>query len=348
MRARYFIGVDLHKTVVQACVLDRSGDLVEEKRYRYSCLGEGLEIVEDLKRWRRGGRYAVEAVGLNRWFVNACLEEGLDLVVADPVKLNLRMLGKKTDRRDAFEIARRHSMGDIERNAKTYYPSDEQYGYRKLLRVRHKLVSIRQQLVNQLRGFLNAYAVAAPRGALYGQRAMAQLRGCSFPTPEMEFSFQRLVDVLQATQSSIEELSTKIGECTQQDKDVAAAKEELPSVGPQTAMTLVHELGDLGRFRNSKAAASYVGLVPRVGNSADKSHHGRLTKRGNPELRWILGQWAVRLLSRDPLAQEWARPRLRRMHKNKVRVALARKLLVGVYVMMTRGEAFDLPRCLAA
>ncbi len=107
------------------------------------------------------------------------------------------------------------------------------------------------------------------------------------------------------------------------------------------------ELGDLSRFRNSKAVASYAGLAPRVANSADKSHHGRITKRGNRELRWILTQWSVRLLSFNSLVKEWAKPLLLRMHRNKVRMALARRLLVGIYIMLTRGEVFSLERCLA-
>jgi len=82
-------------------------------------------------------------------------------------------------------------------------------------------------------------------------------------------------------------------------------------------------------------------------NSADKAHHGKITRRGNSELRWILSEWAVRLLSRNPLVQRWAAPLLRRMHKNKVRIALARRLLIGVYFMLRRGEAFSLERCLA-
>jgi transposase len=347
MGRRYFIGVDLHKTVVQVCVQDEAGEIVEEKRYRYSCLGEGQMIVDDLKRWRKGGRYAVEALGFNRWFVNACLEEGLDVVVVDPANLNLRASGKKTDRQDAYEIARRLRLGDIDKNAKSYYPPDPQFGYRKLLRVRRKLVSIRQQVVNQLRAFLTAYAKVTPKGQLYGKRALAALREYSFPTPEMDLSFQKLVDVLQATQTSIDTLTTRIGECAEEDKDVVVLEEELPSVGAQTAMTLVHELGDIRRFRSAQAAAKHVGLVPRVWNSADKSHHGAVTKRGNSQIRWILGQWAVRLLSQEPLVQEWARPYLRRMHYNQVRVALARRLLIGVYVMLRRGEAFDLRRCLA-
>ena len=348
MGTRYFIGVDLHKSVIQACVLDRGGEVVAELRRRYNSREEGLEVLQELRTWAEHGRVAVEAVGLNRWFVNACRDGSLDVVVVDSMKLNLRMLGRKTDRRDAYEIARRLWMGDIERNAKTYYPTDEEYGHRKLLRVRHKLVSIRQQLVNQIRGFLNAYRIDGLGSCLYTSRALARLRECRFPTPEMDGVFGVLVDTLEVMQGSIDELTRKIGECAKEDKEVSTLASLLPSVGPQTAMTLVYELGDVRRFRNSRAVACYAGLVPKVANSADKSHHGRVTKRGNPELRWILGQWAVRLMTRDERVQSWAIPWLRRMHKNKVRVALARRLLVGVYIMLTRGEVFDLEKCLAA
>jgi hypothetical protein len=44
----------------------------------------------------------------------------------------------------------------------------------------------------------------------------------------------------------------------------------------------------------------------------------------------------------------WARQKRKRLHVNKVRMALARKLLVGVWVMLKRGETFDLRRCLGA
>ena len=348
MGTRYFIGVDLHKNVIQVCVLDEKGRIVEEKRFRYASLEEGLKIIEYFRQWGPNCRVVVEALGLNRWFVNACLKAGLDVVVADPVKLNLRMLGKKTDRRDAHELARRLRLGDIDQNAKTYYPTDQEYGHRRVLRVRQKLVSIRQQLVNQIRSLLNAYRVDGMGLCLYTPASLARLRECSFPTPELELALGQLVQALEGVQSSIEALTEKIRECAKRDEEVSLVASLLPSVGPQTAMTLVYELGDVRRFRNARAVASYVGLVPKVANSADRSHHGSVTKRGNPHLRWVLGQWAVRLLSRDERVQRWAIPRLRRAHKNKVRVALARRLIVGVYIMLSRGEEFDLEKCLAA
>lgn len=344
---KYTIGVDLHKTVIQICVLDSAGEVCEEQRHSTATIEQGIKVVQGLEKWREKGRLVVEAIGVNRWFVNACLEKGWEVVVADPAKLGLRMLGKKTDRRDAYELARRLWMGDIDRNAATYYPTDVEYGFRKLLRVRHKLVAIRQKLVNQIRGMINAYKVRYPSGCLYTPRRLAQLRDCAFPTEEMDFAFTSLVDCLDSTQASIEKLTKRIEKSATHNARIATTKEMLPSVGPQTAMTLAYELGDVSRFRNSKTAAAYVGLVPRVANSSDKHHHGRVTKRGNRELRWILSEWAVRLMARDPIAKAWAAPRLKRMHKNKVRVALARRLLTGVYILFTRGEVFSLERCLS-
>jgi transposase len=119
-------------------------------------------VLRRLLRWKANGQFVVEALGLNHWFVNACQQAGLRITVADPVKLGLKTLGKKTDRRDAYELARHLWLGDIKRHATTYYPSDEEYGARKVLRVRHKCVALRQQVSNQLRGLLGAYRVAAP------------------------------------------------------------------------------------------------------------------------------------------------------------------------------------------
>jgi len=135
--AKSYIGVDLHRTVIQICVLDEAGEPVSHERIRYTSLEEGLEAVCWISKFAPACRIAVEALGLNRWFVNACKDAGLDVLVCDPRKLGLRKLGQKTDRRDAHEIARRLRLGDLDRMATTHYPSDEEYGRRKLLRVRH-------------------------------------------------------------------------------------------------------------------------------------------------------------------------------------------------------------------
>jgi transposase len=345
-KVQYFIGIDLHKTVLQVCVLNKAGEIDEEFRQRLDETDAETEVLQRLRRWKANGQYVVEAQGLNRWFVNACQAVGMRILVANPTTLNLKRSGKKTDRRDAYELARRLWLGDIEKHARTYYPADEEYGKRKVLRVRHKCVALRQQVINQLRGVLGAYRIPAPQTVLYTTPSLAKLERVERPTPELTFWVQTLVTVLKALQQAIIPLTRQITQCAEAPR-VATLQEQLPSVGPQTALTLDVELGDLTRFGSAKQLCSYAGLVPRVTDSADRQNHGRLTKRGNAEVRWILGQWALRLLASNPQVQAWATARARRLHKNKVRVALARRLLVGIFVSPHKGEPFSLQRCLA-
>ena len=343
---RYFVGVDLHKTILQVCVLDHDGEIIEEHRFRGGSLEDGLAAVDWLTQWKDGGRFCVEALGMNRWFVNACQDADLDITVVDATKMGLRMLGKKTDRRDAYELARRLRLGDIDRNLATYFAPEDEFADRKLVRTRHALTQLRQEIVNQIRAQLASYRVAAPPNQLYRKKALQALRETRLPADDLDLCLQSQVTILETIQASIEDLTERI---TARAQEVSATTilTLLPSIGPLTATTLFVELGDLHRFKNSKAVASYAGLAPRVANSADKSHHGRITKRGNRELRWILTQWSVRLLSRNSTVKDWAAPLLLRMHRNKVRMALARRLLIGVYIMLTRGDEFSLDRCLA-
>jgi transposase len=345
MNASY-IGVDLHRTVIQICVLDEQGEIVAQERLHHRSLAEGLRAVEVVKRFAPACRVAVEALGLNRWFVNACREAGLQVLVCDARKLGLRSLGKKTDWRDAHEIARRLWLGDLDRMARTYYPSEAEYARRKLLRVRHHLVQMRQQTTNQLRAMLNAYQLESPRGVLYTRPSQAKLAALRLPEAELQAAFDALRAVLERIQQEIQALTQRIVKLPRQEPELGALVAMLPHLGAQSGATLRAELGDPRRFPNARAVAAYAGLVPTVAQSADTAHHGRITKQGNRELRWILSQWAVRLMKDDPLVRAWAARLRRRVHRNKARMALARRLLVGVWITLTRGEAFDLRRCL--
>jgi transposase len=344
--AKYLIGIDLHKTVLQACVLDSSGELVRERRFAVQDREQGIAAVRWLLSFMASGRLAVEALGCNRWFVNACLERNWDVLVVDASKLGLRKSGKKTDRRDAYEIARRLYLGDLDRSARTYYPNDEEYGRRQLTRVAHSQVQKRTHTLAQIRAMLNAYKITPTVRALWSKEGLAWLRQVTLPTEDLALTFQVLVDDLESVHQRVVALKSRIAHVAAQDPKTRGMMDHLPHVGPQTALMLKCELGDARRFRNARAVSSYGGLVPRVTASADRAHHGAMTKRGNAHLRWILGQWAVRLLVHNPIVQEWARPYYRRMHKNKVRGALARRLFLGAWALLSRGEVFSLHRCL--
>jgi transposase len=340
---RFYVGVDLHRTVIQVCVLDEGGEIVRTQRYRGA--EERGECVRSIVALGKGAEVGVEAVGVNRWFVNALRENGVAVDVLDASRLGLREKGRKTDWRDALEIARTVRMKGRGYEP-TYYPSEQEYATRKLIRVRHVLVRQRLMTVNQIRSMLNAYAVEGAPTKLWTQAGLSWLEAQPWEQPGLLAAMRALGGLLRAIQEQIEKLKGEIEAVAAQDKAVASAVESLPGAAALTATTLIYELGDVARFRGPRAAAAYAGIVPRVANSGDRSHHGRLAKSGSSELRWILSQWAVRLLAYHPLARQWAEPLRRRLHGNKIRIALARRLLVGVYVTLSRGETFSLERCL--
>jgi transposase len=287
-KTQYFIGIDLHKTVIQVCVLNKAGEIIEEFRQRLDEAEAETAVLQRLRRWKATGRFVVEAQGLNRWFVNACQASGLRILVANPSTLKLKQSGKKTDRRAAHELARRLWLGDSEQHARTYYPFDEEYGKRKVLRVRHKCVALRQQVINQLRGLFGAYRIPALQTVLYTAPSIAKLERAAFPTPELTCCVQTLVAALKALQQAIDSLTRQITQCAEAPR-VTALKDQLPSVGAQTALTLAVELGALTRFGSAKQLCASAGLVPRVADSADRQSHGPLTKGGNAKVRWIVG-----------------------------------------------------------
>jgi transposase len=114
-----------------------------------------------------------------------------------------------------------------------------------------------------------------------------------------------------------------------------------PGVGPLTALTTVLVLGPLARFPAGKHVVSYVGLAPAINASANKQHLGKITKQGNALLRWVLGQAAPLAARADDDLRRRYFAVLHRRGRPKARVALARKLLVRLYIMLRDHIDYD-------
>ena len=55
-----------------------------------------------------------------------------------------------------------------------------------------------------------------------------------------------------------------------------------------TAMSLVAELHDFGRFQSARELMSYLGLVPSENSTGDRQRRGAITKTGNKQARRLL------------------------------------------------------------
>ena len=126
-------------------------------------------------------------------------------------------------------------------------------------------------------------------------------------------------------------------------KEQSELLESIPGIGPKTAAALLCELGDWSRFGSARAAAAYVGLVPRLHESGS-SVRGRssLCKLGNARLRKALYFPAMSGLRYNPVLIAMAE-RMALSGKNKMMIlgAAMRRLVHLAYGVLKSGKPFD-------
>jgi len=118
----------------------------------------------------------------------------------------------------------------------------------------------------------------------------------------------------------------------------------IPRVGVQTSAAFTAAVDEADRFRQSRNAGAYFGLVPRRHQSGELDWTGLITKQGDNMVRKLLYEAANSILSRcrESFAlKTWAMKIAKRRGFKKARVALGRKLAVIMHAMLRDSTLFQ-------
>ena len=108
---------------------------------------------------------------------------------------------------------------------------------------------------------------------------------------------------------------------------------------------LLGQTGPLADFPSKRALLRYAGLNLRERTSGQYRGQTRLSKKGRPLLRKVLGQTVFPVLRRDRLYGEYYHEKRQHgMKAHKAQVAVMRKFLGVLWAMARREAAFDLER----
>jgi hypothetical protein len=110
---------------------------------------------------------------------------------------------------------------------------------------------------------------------------------------------------------------------------------QLPGFGLINAMTVLSAIGDITRFPTSKKLVGYSGLGGSVHDSGQSHYTGPITKQGRKELRWALVEAAWVAVEHHPFWKQEFQKLNHRMKSTKAIVAIARRLLVAIWHVMT-------------
>jgi transposase len=329
----FFVGIDLHKRVIEAVILDHSGTIVQ--RARFECT---REAIEQFAHRRLGPEHEVvlEAT-THSWAVVDLLEPHCArVVVSNPLRTRAIAEAKiKTDRVDALVLAQLLRCAYL---PTVWQPDAETRLRRRRCAYRAALVSDRTRLKNRIHAILHQRLIPVPVGDLFCKQGMQWLAALELDAQGHSERNESL-RALALVEEQIETVSQTLTVDAAHQSDVRLLM-TLPGVSVAVAQTLLGALGDISRFRSADRAASYLGLVPSTRQSADRCFHGPITKQGRGHARWMLIQAAQHVLRHPgPLGVFFRRVKQRKTHNVAV-VATARKLVVIAWHMLKKQEPY--------
>src|SRR5881398_818365 len=304
------------------------------------------------------GRFAADREGLARLVlalgdaVTACLEMmsgalwardelvacGWQVQVADARKVKtVAPLAAKTDKVDArllAELSRRQLVPGL------WLPSLNERALRERLRRRMHLVRLRTSAKGRIFGLQTQWGVRVSLARLRRADGLSLLERAGVPEVWRRSVGEclALIDFLDAR---IAPLDAELRPFAQADPR-AVLLDTIHGVAELLALTIAVEIGEIGRFAGPEKLVSYGRLAPRVRQSGEgRPHTGPLNKSGSRLLGWAAVEAAQQAWREsNPWHQLYTDVSRRSRNHNSAKAAVARKILIAAWHMLSRNEPF--------
>lgn len=320
---KYYLGVDLHRDSFTIYGTDYKGNELIKGKYpnHYQSVKEVIDYFPNKP------EVVVEATRNWMWFVNYLKIEGCQVTLAHPLKTKAIASAKiKTDSLDAKTLCHLLRSNMI---PSSYIAEDDEWEAREISRARIQFVSDQTKIKNRVMAILGKENLRFTGSDLFTVKGREWLKRQSI-TPARKLVLEMLLQGLDEVKRAIKKIDTIIKEKGGNSPEVSYLM-SIPSIGAITAFIILAEIGRIERFPTADKLTAYLGLVPRLNQSANHTYYGRITKAGNSYVRWALVQAAHRYARIDKQANRFVYRISKKGGKKKAIVALARKLAVIIY-----------------
>ena len=357
MKYRTCVGIDTHSTKNEVFALDT--DTGEAWRATLSADPRDLgRFLCSLPVDRESAACVYEAGPTGFGLARSLAAAGWRCVVAATSKLPRRNDAMKTDRIDAEWLARCLAAGAV-RAVRVPTAAEESLAH--LSRLRGECAREKRAARQRVSSFLlltgERYTLTK---SLWTKTFLRWAEAHEFENPADTYVFRDLFREAEHQAARVAECEAEIARVVARDPALTGRVARLmclPRVGRVTAFSLACEVYDFSRFRNGAAFASWLGLTPSERSTGNSKRRGRVTRRGNSELRRLLVEASSAYSASaaparvdasgvpEAVAEKARRccSRLRRRRQalkergvaaNKAKVAVARELAEWVYYIM--------------
>ena len=367
-------GLDVHKDSVFCCILCANGEKIQHK---FGVLTEELVTLRDLMVSEGVEECAMESTSIYWIPIWRVLEGSVKLHLVNPYFIK-QLPGKKSDVNDAEWIATCLSKELI---ASSFVPDDKIQRLRQYDRrifdlnasISRNLVKLDQciqrcniRISNYIsttdsKGYRSIVKLIS-QGVTDAEVLVKELHGRTINRHGRETLVKALTGVVSETDIDIIKQLVEEIELQQRHKDEAQEKmtalcmewfpqevenlQTIPGVKERSATSIIAEIGtDMTHFQTPKKLVSWVRLRPRNEESAGKIKARGIT-HGNRFVRktMIECSWGAARMKESFFAEFSYRQCIeRRKNKMKVQVAIARKILVAVWYVLSQGTQYIKP-----
>ena len=325
-----YLGVDLHSNSFTVCYRSGKG---KERLASY----ETGKIGQFRKSLRKCDELAVEATGNTAWFVEQISDRVSRVVVVDPHRFKvIRKSVKKTDKHDARTLAFFLSKDML---PEARMKSKENAQLHSLAGTRDKLVKQRTSLINKIHNVLNNHGMKYKKETLSAEKHLKKLLSSDWDAI-VRVELEVLAEQIRSLTKSIKKLDEQMSE---HGKNLKGHKNlsSIKGIGERSATVLLSVIDDVNDFADEDKLSAYFGVVPRVSDSNESVHHGRITKNGSKIGRTTLVQCTLVAVRYNPyLRRYYERIKLRR-GSGKAIIATARKFLGIIYQTLKNDWVFE-------
>ena len=172
------------------------------------------------------------------------------------------------------------------------------------------------------------------------REAAADTFGIKIAQDAFSFQLKQLIDRMNFLDKQIEALDIEIMKYYEQ---FDCYLHTIPGIGIIGAATILAEIGDISRFKNSSALVAFAGIDPTVRQSGEfNSTHNHMSKRGSPYLRHAIFLAATTCsFHNSPLNAYYKKKRDQGKHHLTATGAVARKLTTVISAVLRDSKPYE-------
>jgi transposase len=270
----------------------------------------------------------------------------------------------KTDRRDAKKLLGLFKAGLL---TEVHAPDKRAEADRELTRLRGTARDNLKRIRHQVLKFLTRHGYVYTEGDHWTQKHITWLRTVEFAEPMLTKVFDNYFNEMIYSIGRLGNLDREVELLaeSQDYKEIVGLLCCFHGIATLTAITIITEIFEFGRFETPRQLMSYLGLTPSEDSSGEKQRKGAITKAGNKRVRRLLNESAwhnrhryypSKVLKRRRKGQpQWAieiadaagrrlSKRYRHLINNgkmscKANIAVARELAGFIWFMITQYQA---------